>query len=244
MPKITHSETTSSLLVEFKALPRIPLTYCPRDCPMISKKEAQIFPFRQDSESRSPGDSYSGDLPCQMMENLKWQSRRSLSQPCARRRTMPFCISRYCLSIKVWQCLYRNNYSILLSWPLFIGHTCPFGSGSASSGGTLCLLSSYNLTLAQCLVFKSHLPLPLEQVPSQDPHSPVLWFVYIWGHLSLLDLVWGNNHAFHSFVHPWLHGHKGKADHPYPPARSTWMTGENSSIAKGRKIGVGKRDFV
>ena len=48
-------------------------------CPP-GKEGAQMLPLRQDSETRGLGDSYSGDVPCQMMVNLKWQSQKPLSQ--------------------------------------------------------------------------------------------------------------------------------------------------------------------
>lgn len=38
---------------------------------------------------------------------------------------------------------------------------------------------------------------------------------YTWGGATIMPPP-------HSFVHPWLHGHQGKADHPNPLARSTW----------------------
>lgn len=146
MPKITCCKTTSFLLVG------IPSSF-QGFFDLLSQRIVYNWPIHY-KQGRSPAAPFKTGL---WNQRPGWQSlRRSAmsndGEPEMAKPEVPLAAivqgEGQCPSVfhfTAWAGKCGSAYTeitvpFLLTWSLFTGHTCPFGSGSTSSGGTLCLL--------------------------------------------------------------------------------------------------------
>lgn len=137
------------------------------------------------------------------------------------RRTMSLCFT---LLLEASKCgSVSIEVTISCTWPMFTGHTCPFGSGSSSSGSTRCqfsLLPSHDLDLGVESSFEvqAALSLTARSFSGVSFSCPVICPQL--GTPNPADMGWDNNQEpFPWYVHGCMDT-RGRG-HSYPPARST-----------------------
>lgn len=173
-----------------------------------------------------------------MMVNLRWQSQSFFSPPlCKEKDKAPLCST----SLLASKCA---RVYIAITVPLCSSGSCsqthmPIWAQKFQCRWHIVPAISINLNLGAACVCKYSLSLPLEQIPSQEPHFPVLRLVLSWRHPSPLRMGWGNNYAPHSPVWPQ---EKDKA--PTSTSQERLNAKKNSTVAEGREAEIAEKGFV
>lgn len=147
-----------------------------------------------------------------MLTSLRQQSQRSSSWTLRDEKdNVPLCFTSLLEASKCGSV--STEVTVSCTWPMFTGHTCPFGSGSSSSGSTRCqfsLLPSHDLDLGVESSFEvqAALSLTARTFSGVSFSRPVV--------CAQLGTPQSSRHGVGQqsgtlpLVYPWLHGHKGK----------------------------------
>lgn len=174
------------------------------------KQKDQMVSLRPNHETRAEW---------QVMRNLPQNDSEPWNRKAQKSLSWPLC-KKDNASLLFTSLLWASNVavSITITFPCLVQvhwvHTCPFGSESSSSRGTLCpdlptFFWQFRLDSAASSTNESpDSPFPGSQFLLRSLHSPVLWSACSAGDIPV-HYTWGGETVMplpHSFVHPWLHG--------------------------------------